>query len=70
MSLKTIIFWAFWSGPTPFVMTFFGFVATFISAQLLVSSPTHRGHNFFILTRIWACEVSLERYLNVECNHG
>ena len=33
------------------------------------SSPTCRGHNFFVLTRIWACEYSLERSLNVECNH-
>ena len=33
------------------------------------SSPTCRGHNFFILTRIWACEYSLESSLNVECNH-
>ena len=33
------------------------------------SSPTCRDHNFFVLTRIWACEYSLERYLNVECNH-
>ena len=31
--------------------------------------PTCPGHNFFVLTRIWACEVSLERSLNVECNH-
>ena len=30
------------------------------------SSPTCRGHNFFVLTRIWACEYSLERSLNVE----
>ena len=27
------------------------------------------GHNFFILTWIWACEVSLEISLNLECNH-
>ena len=33
------------------------------------SSPTCQGHNFFVLTRIWACEVSLENSLNVECNH-
>ena len=31
--------------------------------------PTCRGHNFFVLTRIWACEVSLEISLNVEWNH-
>ena len=33
------------------------------------SSLTCRGHNFFVLTRIWACEYSLERSLNVECRH-
>ena len=33
------------------------------------SSPTCRGYNFFVLTRIWACEYSLERYLNLERNH-
>ena len=33
------------------------------------SSPICRGHNFFILTRIWACEYSLEISLNVECKH-
>ena len=33
------------------------------------SSSTCRGHNFFVLTRIWACEYSLENSLNVECNH-
>ena len=33
------------------------------------SSLTCRGHNFFVLTRIWACEYSLESYLNVECSH-
>ena len=27
------------------------------------SSPTCRAHNFFFLTRIWACEYSLEKYL-------
>ena len=27
------------------------------------------GHNFFVLTRIWACEYSLEISLNVECSH-
>ena len=32
--------------------------------------PTCRGHNLFVLTQIWACEVSLESSLNVECNHG
>ena len=31
------------------------------------SSPTCRGHNFFVLTHIWACEYSLEISLNVEC---
>ena len=33
------------------------------------SSLTYRGHNFFVLTRIWACEYSLESSLNVECSH-
>ena len=33
------------------------------------SSLTCRGHNFFVLTRIWACEYSLEISLNVECRH-
>ena len=33
------------------------------------SSLTCRGHNFFVLTRIWACEYSLENSLNVECIH-
>ena len=33
------------------------------------SSLTCRGHNFFVLTRIWACEYSLEISLNVECSH-
>ena len=33
------------------------------------SSLTCRGHNFFVLTRIWACEYSLERSLDVECRH-
>ena len=33
------------------------------------SSLTCRGHDFFVLTRIWACEYSLERSLNVECSH-
>ena len=32
--------------------------------------PTCRGHNSFVLTRIWACEYSLESSLNVECIHG
>ena len=31
--------------------------------------PTCRSHNFFVLARIWACEYSLERSLNVECSH-
>ena len=30
------------------------------------SSLTCRGHNFFVLTRIWACEYLLESSLNVE----
>ena len=30
---------------------------------------TCQGHNFFVISRIWACEVSLETYLNVEYNH-
>ena len=33
------------------------------------SSLTYRGHNYFVLTRIWACEYSLESSLNVECSH-
>ena len=33
------------------------------------SSLTYRGHNFFVLTRIWACEYSLGSSLNVECSH-
>ena len=33
------------------------------------SSLTCRGHNFFVLTRIWAREYSLESSLNVECSH-
>ena len=33
------------------------------------SSLTCRGHNVFVLTRIWACEYSLESSLNVECSH-
>ena len=33
------------------------------------SSLTCRGHNFFVLTRIWACEYSLESSLNVECSY-
>ena len=33
------------------------------------SSLTCRGHNFFFLTRIWACEYSLESFLNVEYSH-
>ena len=33
------------------------------------SSLTCRGHNFFVLTRIWACEYSLESSLNLECSH-
>ena len=44
-------------------------VATYFLTVTCFSSPTCRGHNFFILTRIWACEYSLERYLNVECSH-
>ena len=30
------------------------------------SSLTCWGHNFFVLIRIWACEYSVERSLNVE----
>ena len=44
-------------------------VATYFLTVTCFSSPTCRGHNFFILTRIWACEYSLERSLNVECSH-
>ena len=31
---------------------------------------TCRGHNFFVLTRIWACKVLFESSLNVECKNG
>ena len=41
---------------------------TFLTASCFFS-PTCRGHNFFVLTRIWACEYSLESSLNVECTH-
>ena len=34
------------------------------------SSPTCHGHNLFVLTRIWACKDSLERYMNEEFNQG
>ena len=44
-------------------------VATYFLTATCFFSPTCRGHNFFILTRIWACEYSLERSLNVECRH-
>ena len=44
-------------------------VATYFLTATCFSSPTCRGHNFFILTRSWACEYSLERYLNVEFSH-
>ena len=44
-------------------------VATYFLTATCFSSPTCRGHNFFILTRIWACEYSLEISLNVECSH-
>ena len=44
-------------------------VATYFPDSSLFFSPTCRGHNFFVLTRIWACEYSLERSLNVECSH-
>ena len=30
------------------------------------SSLTCRGHNFFVLSRIWECDYSLESSLNVE----
>ena len=43
MNLKTVIFGANWSSPTPFVMTFFRFVVTFISAQLLVFFSNSSG---------------------------
>ena len=44
-------------------------VATYFPDSSQFFSPTCRSHNFFVLTRIWACEYSLERYLNVECSH-
>ena len=39
------------------------------STAIGFSSLTCRGHNFFVFTRIWACEYSLESSLNVECSH-
>ena len=44
-------------------------VAIYFLTATCFSSPPCRGHNFFILTLIWACEYSLERSLNVECIH-
>ena len=41
---------------------------TFLTAACFFSL-TCRSHNFFVLARIWACEYSLERSLNVECSH-
>ena len=41
---------------------------TFLTAASFFS-PICRSHNFFVLTRIWACEYSLESSLNVECSH-
>ena len=54
--------------------TVFGVAAKFPSRDSFwtatcFSSPTCQGHNFCVLTRIWAYEYSLERSLNVECNH-
>ena len=51
------------------VATYFHLVATYFLTATCFSSPTCRGHNFFILTRIWACEYSLESSWNVECSH-
>ena len=61
------------------ITTFFGFVMTFFFFSLSqhffcstasFSSSTCHGQNFFILTRIWVCEDSLESSLNEECSHG
>ena len=45
-------------------------VATYFLTAACFSSPTCRGHNFFILTRIWACEYSLESSWNLQFSHG
>ena len=45
-------------------------IATYFLTAACFSSPTCRDHNFFILTRISACEYSLESSLNVEFIHG
>ena len=50
------------------VATYFPCRDIFLTAAYFFS-PTCRSHNFFILARIWACEYSLERSLNVECSH-
>ena len=53
-----------------FVVKKFGFVATNFLLNNLFCSPNFQGHNFFVLTQIWAWAVSLEISLNVEFNHG
>ena len=64
-----------WSRPSFLVATKFSGCNTISWSRVsfwtatCFSSPTCRGHNFFILTRIWACEYSLERYLNVKCRN-
>ena len=41
----------------------------FLDSSWFFFSLTCRGHNFFVSTRIWACEYSLESSLNLECIH-
>ena len=59
----------FWSRHSFLVGTQFPGHDKVSGQQLVFSSPTCRGHNFFVLTRIWVCEYSLESSLNVECSH-
>ena len=62
----------FWSRPSFLVATQFPDRDTVFWSRLIFwtatgfSSLTCRGHNFFVSTRIWACEYSLESSLNVE----
>ena len=46
-----------------FIATNFG---SGVCRDKLFFSPTFHGHNFFILTQIWACGMSLESSLNVK----
>ena len=65
----------FWLRPSFLVATQFPGRDTISWSRLIFwtatdfSSLTCRGHNFFVLTRIWACEYSLESSLNVECRN-